>query len=169
MIVGEVGAGEQASRGVATRHAGSVRHIARRGEQTIALRVCLILFSFASYCLSDLESSLRIVTRNGWVHCHAQRSSATALTPKRNRRYPRRRLEYSTRLVARFPAAEPVALDYTVVEKLRREWDSKREVVDLVGDKNFQKARLDASGARFAETMCRNRAGGRGRFRPWVV
>ena len=135
----------RASRGVARRHAGSVRHIARRDEQAIALRMCLLLFSFASYGLSDLESSLRIVTRNGWVHCHAQRSSATALTPKRNRRYPRRRLEYSTRLVARFPAAEPVALDYNLDGDLLRARGFKREVVDSTGDKDRKSTRLNSS------------------------
>ena len=113
-----------------------------------------LLFYFP-YCLSDLESSLRLVTRNGWVHCHAQRSSATALTPKRNRRYPRRRLEYSTRLVARFPIAEPVALDYNLDGNSYFKVELKREVVDSVGDKNFGRAGLDGYGAQLAAAMWR--------------
>ena len=98
----------------------------------------------------NLESSLRIVTRNGWVHCHAQRSSAAALTPWRDRRYPRRRLEYSARLVARFPAAEPVALDYNLDGIFVLEREFKREVVDSAGDKNFERAELHRYWGSFA-------------------
>ena len=50
--------------------------------------------------------------------------------------------------MARFPIAEPVALDYNLDGVLVFERKFKREVVDLVGDKNFQSAELDVSGAR---------------------
>ena len=49
--------------------------------------------------------------------------------------------------MARFPAAEPVALDYNLDEELLRERDLKREVADSTRDKNFGRAELHIAGA----------------------
>jgi hypothetical protein len=52
--------------------------------------------------------------------------------------------------VARFPAAEPVALDYNLDGLFALEREFKREVLDSAGDKNFERAELHRYWGSFA-------------------